>query len=61
MIGSGVEFKNTKKRGLERKTGPKRHRFGLFFFFLKGTGSKTTSFWPVPFKIKRAKMTSFWT
>ena len=49
MIGSGVRFKNTRKRGLEGKTGPKRCCFGLFFFF-KGTGSKM-----------RAKMTSVWT
>ena len=28
MIGSGVGIKNTRKRGLEGKTGPKRCRFG---------------------------------
>ena len=40
------------KRGLERKTGPKQCHFGLFF--KKGIGSKTT-FWPVPFKIKKCQ------
>ena len=68
---------NTRKKGLEGKTGPKRRRFGLFFLFLKeqapkrrrfgpfflkkGTSSKTTSFWPVSFIIKRAKTMLFWT
>ena len=62
------------KRGLERKIGPKRHRFGLYFFFFKGTGSKrfglfllklkrakTMLFWPYYFKRTATKTMSFWT
>ena len=55
MIGSGVRFKNTRKRGLEGKTGPKQRRFGLFLF-LKEQAPKRRHFGRFFFLKKRNRL-----
>ena len=55
MIGSGFELKNTKKGGWKGKQGQNVVVLAFFLYKKKRTGSKATSFWPDPFKIKNGQ------
>ena len=52
-------MRKTRKGGW--KGGTSQNGVDLACFFFKGIGSKTTSFWLVPLKLRRVKTTPFWT
>ena len=59
-LGVVSSWKQSEKGVVKGKNDQNGIILASFFFFFKGTSSKTTSFWHDPFKIKMAKTPSFW-